>query len=257
MSPLVQFLILTASSLLAALVSVPKQLEALASLGRRVPIPRGAAVIQDAVLSVLAAGIGLAVAGKTGFQSLQLLNGGNPVRGISNVGLALFSVTAITVVAFLGHILIYYVVFRPRLPPNEVIFGERMRLEMGLFARLLHGGIVEEVQFRWGLMSLLAWVGLVLLPLSDELVLWVAIVVSAVGFAFFHLLGARGLGMGSDGYSIGLILVDNTWVGIFFGWLFWENGLVAAVISHTLLHLFWFPIEKIMLERFETRRRSA
>jgi hypothetical protein len=209
------------------------------------------------VLSILAAGTGLAVAGKTGFQMVRLLSGGTAIQGISNAGLALFSTTAITVVAFLGHILIYYVIFRPRLPPDEVIFGERVRLEMGLFARLLHGGVIEEVQFRWGLMSLFAWAGLTLLPLPAEFLIWVAIVVSAAGFALFHLMGARGLGMGSDGYSIGLILVDNTWAGIFFGWLFWRYGLVAAAISHALLHLFWFPLEKVMLERYEARNRPA
>jgi membrane protease YdiL (CAAX protease family) len=139
---------------------------------------------------------------------------------------------------------LYYIVFRPRIPRRDALLSERIRLGMGLPARLLQGGIAEEVQFRWGLMSLVVTImNLFFPPRSDYPVLF-ALLVSALLFALFHLIGARQIGLAGSNSEKGLIIADNVWAGIIFGFLLWNCGLLAAMISHALIHAAWFPIEK-------------
>ena len=36
----------------------------------------------------------------------------------------------------------------------------------------------------------------------------------------------------------------NMVVGLAFGWLFWQHGLLAAIVAHALLHAAWYPLER-------------
>jgi hypothetical protein len=65
------------------------------------------------------AGLGASLQGFTGFEILGLPG---------NTG----QVLAATFIGFLGHLFIYYVVFRPRLSKNSIALAERIRLTMGL-----------------------------------------------------------------------------------------------------------------------------
>ena len=35
----------------------------------------------------------------------------------------------------------------------------------------------------------------------------------------------------------------NLWGSILFGWLFWQYGLLAAMVAHALFHLVWLPFD--------------
>lgn len=189
------------------------------------------AVLQGIILSAIAAGLGIALRRFTKFSLL------------GQSGLIKPTLVA-TLIGFSGHLLLYYIIFRPRIPRHDALLSERIRLGMGLPARLLQGGIAEEVQFRWGLMSLAVTImNLVFPPRSDYPVLF-ALLVSALLFALFHLIGARQIGLARSNSEKGLIIADNVWAGIIFGFLLWNYGLVAAMISHALIHAAWFPIEK-------------
>jgi len=139
--------------------------------------------------------------------------------------------------------------FRPRIPRHSVLLGEQIRLGMGLLARVLQGGITEEVQFRWGLMSLVAAITLFVFPADSAGPVPLAIVMSALLFALFHLAGGRQIGLANNPMETALIIVDNTWGGIIFGWLFWQHGLVTAMIAHATMHIVWFPIERWFFRR--------
>jgi membrane protease YdiL (CAAX protease family) len=69
-------------------------------------------------------------------------------------------------------------------------------------------------------------------------------VVSGFLFAYYHYVGARQIGLLKERSEIVLVMIDNTWGGLIFGWLFWRYGLVTAMISHALFHLVWYPIER-------------
>jgi len=216
--------------------ATPKQLRALRNAGIPFPISDAAAILQAVIQCVIGAGIGFALRGTTGFALL----GSDGGMG-SGIIVALFG--------FLGHLFLYYIVFRPRLPTASTILSEKIRLDMGILARVLQGGLPEEVQFRWGLMSLVVWLGVFFFQNQPPALYVAAIAVSAFLFGYFHLIGARQIGLARENIEVMMILADNAWGGIVFGWLFWKYGLVAAMLCHAFFHLAWYPIEIIIQRR--------
>lgn len=63
---------------------------------------------------------------------------------------------------------------RPRLDVHTVKSADTLRMKLGVWDRLLYGGIVEEVMVRWDLMSLLVWAGVVLFGGATPSVVWTA-----------------------------------------------------------------------------------
>jgi len=228
---LIEFILIALLASLAVLYTAPRLLGALRDAGVPLMMPASAAALEGIVFSTVGAGLGSSLRAITGFEIL------GPARSMGTA-------VIIGILGFLAHLALYYGVFRPRMPERSVVLSERVRRSMGLPARLLQGGIVEEVQFRWGLMSLLAAVGQYFFSIHSRELMIFAIGGSALVFALFHLLGARQIGMGSDRWDAALIGVTNTWGGIVFGWLFWKYGLVAAMACHAFFHAAWLPIEK-------------
>jgi membrane protease YdiL (CAAX protease family) len=237
------FLVLAFASILATLIAIPNQAKALRAVGLPLPAPVSMMIVQSLMLSIVAAGIGAAFAGRTGFETIDTAQG----------FISTFAVGAIAgLLSIAGILLIYYGIFRPRIPAEEVIQGERLRLEMGILVRVLYGGIVEEVQFRWGLISLVAWAGILLAPGRREIILWLAVILSALVFALYHLAGLQQLGAEPSKASIWSTLLNNVWGGILFGAAFILYGLFAAMLAHALAHLFWNLFEGRLLARYLT-----
>lgn len=236
------FLALATGSALAIMVATPRQLSALREAGIVVPAPRRLAISQGIVFSAVGAGLGVVLQGATGFSALR-------------IGFAIPTLAA-TLIGVIGHLILYYLIFRPRIPDRSVLLAERVRLSMGLPARALQGGITEEVQFRWGLMSAAAAIDMAIFPAGSAFPIPAAIALSALLFALFHLVGARQIGLANSQMETALIMVDNTWAGIIFGWLFWQHGLVAAMIAHAAFHVIWFPIERWFYRRDQMASRG-
>lgn len=233
---MIEFLLLVAISSIALAYATPKQVSALRQADVAFPMPVSFAVIQGIILSAIGAGFGTALRRFTGFSLLPQAGFAKPVF-------------VITLIGFLGHLLLYYLVFRPRIPLRDALLAERIRLGMGLPARLLQGGIPEEVQFRWGLMSIIVTILNLIFPPGTNYPILITILLSALLFAYFHLVGARQIGLARSNSEVGLTIADNVWGGIIFGYLLWNYGLVAAMISHALFHAAWFPIEKWVYQR--------
>lgn len=114
-----------------------------------------------------------------------------------------------------------------------------------LAVKLLYGGITEELLVRWGLMTLLAWLGWRLLqrgkgPVSRG-VMAAAVVVSAVLFAVGHLPAAQAMAGALTPGVVAFVLVGNTAFGLLAGWLFARHGLEAAMLAHVLAHALSHP----------------
>lgn len=110
-----------------------------------------------------------------------------------------------------------------------------------LVARVLYGGITEEVLIRWGLMTLLVWCGWRMFARASAApsagIVWLAIGLSAVLFGVAHV-PAVAMTMESVPASIAAyIIAGNTLFGIIAGYLFWRFGLEAAIVSHTVAHI--------------------
>ncbi|MBE9136474.1 CPBP family intramembrane metalloprotease [Nodosilinea sp. LEGE 07088] len=109
-----------------------------------------------------------------------------------------------------------------------------------LLVRFLYGGITEEILIRWGLMTLLLWLGWRFgqqrqgKP-QDQWVV-IAIAVSSLGFAMAHLPAAIALGLPLTPALLGFLLLQNSLFAVAAGYLFWRYGLEAAIIAHLTVH---------------------
>lgn len=109
-----------------------------------------------------------------------------------------------------------------------------------LAARVLYGGITEELLLRWGVMTLLVW-GLWRTVqrgrgAPTSFVLWLGIVIAAVTFGLGHLPAASMITPLTTPI-VAYIVLANAAVGILFGWLYWRWGLEAAMLAHGLAHV--------------------
>jgi membrane protease YdiL (CAAX protease family) len=115
------------------------------------------------------------------------------------------------------------------------------RFELPLLARLLYGGVTEEVLMRWGVMTSLTWLMWRLLQRPGEAVrpayVLFAIVASSLIFGLGHLPAAHFLLHGFTPRTLSWVIGTNTSFGLLFGWLFWRWGLEAAMVAHAMTHL--------------------
>jgi hypothetical protein len=151
----------------------------------------------------------------------------------------------------------YYLVFRPRLDAQTVRSMEALRMVLGPWARVLYGGIVEELLFRWGVLTLLAWIGAQLFGKATPAVMWAAILISGVFFGLGHIPNYRQAGCRVTPWFAGLAIVLNLWATLICGWLFWQYGLLAAMIAHMLYHLVWLPFDLHFYRRLEVGAGSG
>ena len=126
-----------------------------------------------------------------------------------------------------------------RLSPAEIA-ALQGQFTPPLYARLLYGGITEEVLLRWGFMTALVWLAWRFLQgkrgAVSSVYIWLAIAVSALVFGAGHLPLARYL-IGSLTASVVLFVVGvNALFGLLFGWLYWRRGLESAMIAHAMSH---------------------
>ena len=127
-----------------------------------------------------------------------------------------------------------------RLSPAPIVAVQE-KFNPPIVARILYGGISEEVLLRWGVMTALAWLAwrFVQGRRGDVKpgVIWVANLASAVLFGVGHLPAARVL-IGSLDLNVVLFVIGfNATFGLVFGWLYWRRGLESAMVAHAMTHL--------------------
>ena len=130
--------------------------------------------------------------------------------------------------------------FFTRTAPAEIA-SLSARFEPPILARLLYGGISEEVLLRWGVMTGVAWLLWRFVQKARGAVrpalVWTAIVASALLFAAGHLPVAHHLLGGLTRETFAWVIAANSSFGLVFGWLYWRRGLEAAMVAHALTHL--------------------
>lgn len=114
------------------------------------------------------------------------------------------------------------------------------KLPMPAAARLLYGGITEELLLRWGLMTLMLWLLWRLIQrrkgIPSGTLVAVAVATSAVLFGVGHLPAASAM-IGELTLGVSAYLVAaNASFGLVAGWLFWRYGLESAIIAHLTVH---------------------
>lgn len=221
-----------AGVVVVSLTVIPQLLE-------RVPqsVPLGAvvaaSVIQSGLLLALAVWAGVALSRQVGLGAPVFeaaLSGNNACSGLKRQ-LAPAGIVGV----FVGGLL----VFLTRIAPPELL-ALSQNIEIPVAAKLLYGGVTEEILMRWGLMTALIWLPWRLVqkrvgPPRTSYVIG-AIVAAALLFGIGHLPAAAAMGANLSPSVVAYIVVGNTVPGVLFGFLYWRYGLEAAIIAHALGH---------------------
>ena len=206
--------------------------------GRTLPLPIWAisavSFAQGAVFLALAVWAGCALASKGGLRApvFEALAGSTPVVA---------ALRPLLVSGLLGGLVggAFLVALSYATPPELAAAAQKIVLPLS--ARLLYGGITEELLLRWGVMSLVLWLLWRFVQrspgLPTALLVWLAIVGSAVLFGVGHLPAAHAL-VGNLSFQVVVFVVGgNAAFGVLAGWLFWRFGLESAMLAHGAAHL--------------------
>jgi membrane protease YdiL (CAAX protease family) len=127
------------------------------------------------------------------------------------------------------------------LPPDFVLKAEALSDSTSFLTRVLYGGITEELLIRWGMMTLLVWIGWRLFSQGQGEAsiscFIVAIALSSLIFGLGHLPLVFVLGTQVTVSVVIYIILGNSFFGLIAGYLYWKNGLEAAMIAHMLVHV--------------------
>ena len=193
-----------------------------------------ASFAQSAVLVALAAWTGVALAATVGLRApaFEAAVTGRPIAA------ALKSQLLPGIIAgLLGGTLLFAV---NRFAPTALAAVQE-RFSPPLLARILYGGITEELLLRWGVMTALVWLAWRFLQHRRSAprvrYVWLAIAVSAFLFGAGHLPAASALVGALDINVVAFVIGANAAFGLLFGYLFWRFGLESAIIAHALAHV--------------------
>lgn len=194
---------------------------------------------QGIFLTSLAAVLGALLGGKVGLHApviAAMISGAGALEALRPrllpglIGGAIGAVIIVTLYAF----------------SPDALTTVQSKVSIPILARVLYGGVTEEVLIRWGLMTCLVWVGWRVFQggvgQASGTVLWLAIGLSAVLFGLSHVPSVAVL-MATVPLSVAVyITVGNAVFGIVAGYLFWRYGLEAAITAHVLAHLLAYVI---------------
>jgi membrane protease YdiL (CAAX protease family) len=125
--------------------------------------------------------------------------------------------------------------------PPSALAATAERLGLPIYARVLYGGITEELLLRWGLMTTLVWLMWRFLQRRHGVpragYVWLAICISALLFGVGHLPIASMLADELSGSAVAYVVGTNAAFGLLFGFLFWRHGLESAMIAHATAHV--------------------
>jgi len=196
-------------------------------------------VLQTGVLIAISAFVGLLAARQVGlsFPILQAILQGQPV---GDQLLNLLPVVLLGCVVAGGLMLLLELgIFGPRTPVELSSSDGRISFWKRVLA-CFYGMIDEEILIRMLFMGGLAWlIGLVWKSASGlpaDGAFWLAIVLSAVIFGLGHLPATSRITPLTP-LVIARAVALNGIPGIVFGYLYWQYGLVAAMLAHFLLDL--------------------
>lgn len=210
-----------------ALLAQAPDLAALAPLAQR-----GVLLINPALLVLVSALIGAALAYRVGLHSLL-------AGTASAIGFARTAARAASLGVCLGLLLaVADSTIAPLLGPAWQTLAEGATVGLSTTVMgVLYGGVAEEVMLRWCVMSAVAWALMRLFPSRGcALCMPVAMTVAALLFAAGHLPALASEIELSTAIVLRTLLLNSV-AGLLYGWLFWRHHLEAAMVAHAATHL--------------------
>lgn len=235
-------ILLTLVSIPGILIAIPRVIDALVgdigeSIKKRLSL---LANTQTIIMVFLMALAGAVLSKKTGLNApiLDSLLVGNPVGHL--LIQHLFPIFAISVATTVIFLLLYYAVLAKFLSHETLATMKRLRKSIGLDGCVLYGGIVEEVLVRWGLMNLIVFFALMFGGHITTYLIYLCIIISGLFFAIGHLPTYFAAGCEKTRFFAFSVISLNLIVSLAFGYLFWQYGLIAAMIGHASFHVIWW-----------------
>ncbi len=246
------YLIVLALALLAAVIKIPAVIFSIGAIGQPQDwmLISVMSVLQDIVpFGLIPAFTGLLLVNRTGFDLpiIKALLARKPLgKMIKNEALvALISALILSVVAIIVLVLLKPAIqndFASRGLSLSDFEGRSQAPYWAMGLASFSAGTLEEIGFRLGLMSLVAFLGGLVWkdtakrPTSS--VIWTAILLVALLFGAVHVSNIAALGLPFTPSLIGYAVIGNLVPGIFFGWLYWKRGLETAIVTHIIFDLF-------------------
>ena len=222
---LTTYLMLVLGGLIGGILVLPYSIALNKERYAKIPMPMPKflllTVIQTFVTLLILTGLGLLAANSVGLSIESPMNivPMAIVLGLFGGGLTL---------------LIEKTVFDSRLPEAMHQANKRTVAWKGFLASF-YGGITEEILVRLFLMSSIVWVvGLVAQTPAGTPVdgaYWIGIVLSTLVFGLLHLPATAAITPLTRMLVFRAILLNGIG-GLFFGWLYWQYGLVSAMVAH-------------------------
>lgn len=235
-------MVLIGLSLPGILIAVPRLIHLLLArnsdqLKRRIS---RLGMVQTLFMVILMSVGGAVLSLRTGLNApvLEGILAGKPVW--SMVQAFLLPVFLVTLSGLVIFLLFYYGLMPRYLDQNTLTIMRRIRAALRPDGCVLYGGVVEEVIARWGLMNVLVYFSILLLGRNSELVVWNAMLISSLLLSLSHLPAYIAAGCKNNRFFLYSMVLLTGWQAVMFGWLFWQYGLLAAIISHMLFHLGWY-----------------
>jgi membrane protease YdiL (CAAX protease family) len=170
------------------------------------------------------------------------------------LGGVLWSVVGMVTI-FVGQALFIVFILRPTVPAHPIHHTPIVRpsaswLVFKAVMSSISAGVQEEILFRFILIGVFSWALMFVSRSADRrptrTQLWLAIIVQAYCFGAVHRRPGSYLAGGIFGVrEIGILVLPQTWAGVFFGLLYVERDLETSIVAHTfwdlIWNLFWLP----------------
>ena len=213
--------------------------------GLSLPLLAVLSAVNPLLLLIVACLLGAYAAPRAGLQSYVIdrtgIGGGIWQRLRNDVGLAIgIGIIGGVLVVVLDAVMMSFIA--QDLP--QAVIGATRPTVLDVFAyapvRFLYGGITEELLLRFGLMSVLVFIGWRITGRRAEgphpTVVWAAIVIAAVLFGLGHL-PALAQSVDLTPALVARTVLLNAVAGLLFGWLYWRRSLEAAMVAHASFHV--------------------
>lgn len=143
-------------------------------------------------------------------------------------------------------LIIYYWLIASFLDDLSLQVMKKIRAVLQLDGTMLYGGVVEEILARWGLMNVVTFFALFWNKQISPLVIWISIFISSIFYTLSQLPAYFAAGCPSSRRFAYSLIIINLWLSMVFGYIFWQYGILAAIIAHILFHLGWWVYDKPM-----------
>ncbi|WP_454780295.1 CPBP family intramembrane glutamate endopeptidase [Legionella sp. WA2022007384] len=170
------------------------------------------------------------------------------LQGTATVSVLLPMLLPTVLYAFFGVIfflVLYYGLIARIVDKNNMEIMTRIRTALGVDGCVLYGGVVEEIIGRWGLMNLATFFALLFTKQYPTLIIWISIFISGLVLVVSQIPAYIAAGCTSNRRFIYSLIILSLYQSLLFGYLFWQWGLIAAILAHMLFHLGWAAFENV------------